>query len=51
MPTYLGRLLPALLALILSGVTALAGRPVYTVREYPEVSITSINAKTKGVSV
>jgi hypothetical protein len=28
-----------------------AGRPVYAVREYPDVEITSINTKTKRLSV
>ena len=44
------KLLPLFLVLFLIS-TADAARPVYTVREYPEVTITGINANTKRISV
>jgi hypothetical protein len=44
------KLLPLLLILIFVG-AADALRPVYTVIEYPEVTITGINANTRRVSV
>jgi hypothetical protein len=45
-PTHL---LPPLL--ILASFSSFAGRPVYAVREYPEVTITGINAETKSITV
>jgi hypothetical protein len=45
------RPLSALLALLLCALASSAGRPVYTVREYLDVPIVSINVKTRRFSV
>jgi hypothetical protein len=37
--------------LFLTALAASAGRPVYSVREYPDVTVTGINAQTKSVTV